>query len=593
MKMRETFILFLCLTWSTIVLGQDGREFSIAEVFNKLDIQQESIPQIDFAWWNPHVLQSTRDGVNPVTVDINNLLALALRNSAQINVYSEVPLIRETAVREADSAFDWSRFAETLWNDSNVPVGSTLTVGGAGNRYLDDHLTAQAGFKRKLKNGAQFQAAQQFGYQNTNSNFFIPKNQGTSRMTLDFTIPLMRGRGTQYNTSLQMLTRTDVETANEEFVRQLQSHLLEIARGYWALYLERGSLAQKVRLYLKTKLVYDELESRRTLDAQPTQLVSAYAALQNRQSDLIRAQAATKNAETRLRALINAAELGSAELTELIPAEVPAAYAFEVQSLEQMETAVLHRPEIKAAMLQIKAGATRLQMAKHELMPQLNLITQAYLSGLRGNSDVGGSWVDQFTTGAPSYSVGLQYEVPIGNRAANARRDRRTIELRQLQEQYRSALETVKAEVEVAVRELETSFREVQAKAVSLAAANSEAATIEARWRRMIDGDGTSSLNLESLLRAQERVAESEYSYLQSLLTYNLSFLNLKRANGTLLEWENTEIGYFDDNGVKRTFPDKLGPSPRLGPEGIIPEEVQNVPIYNENPSNGVIIDGT
>ena len=593
MKFVKQLAFALSLACPALVVGQDSREFRIADIMNTLGSNPAEVVAMDFAWWNPHVLQSTRDGVNPVTVDINNLLALALRNSAQINVYSEVPLIRETAVREADSAFDWSRFAETLWNDSNVPVGSSLTVGGAGNRYLDDHLTAQAGFKRKLTNGAQFQAAQQFGYQNTNSNFFIPKDQGTSRMTLDFTIPLMRGRGTQYNTSLQMLTRTDVETANEEFVRQLQSHLLEIARGYWALYLERGSLAQKVRLYLKTKLVYDELESRRTLDAQPTQLVSAYAALQNRQSDLIRAQAATKNAETRLRALINAAELGTAELTELIPAEVPAAYAFEVQSLEQMETAVLHRPEIKAAMLQIKAGATRLQMAKHELMPQLNLITQAYVSGLRGNSDIGGSWVDQFTTGAPSYSVGLQYEVPIGNRAANARRDRRTIELRQLQEQYRSALETVKAEVEVAVRELETSFREVQAKTVSLAAANSEAATIEARWRRMIDGDGTSSLNLESLLRAQERVAESEYSYLQSLLTYNLSFLNLKRANGTLLEWENTEIGYFDDNGVKRAFPDKLGPSPRLGPEGIIPEEVQNVPVYNEFPSNGVIIDGT
>jgi outer membrane protein TolC len=217
----------------------------------------------------------------------------------------------------------------------------------------------------------------------------------------------------------------------------------------------------------------------------------------------------------------------------------------------------------------------------------LNLITQAYVAGLRGESDIGGSWVDQFTTGAPSYAVGLQYEVPLGNRAACARRDRRVIELRQLQEQYRSALETVKAEVEVAVRELETSFFELQAKAATLAAANSEATTIEERWRRMIDGDGTASLNLESLLRAQERVAEAEYSYLQSLLTYNLSFLNLKRANGTLLQWENLEIGYGEENGVRRMFPDKLGPSPTIGAENY-----QTVPQPNMTVPNGESIQG-
>ena len=56
---------------------------------------------------------------------------------------------------------------------------------------------------------------------------------------------------------------------------------------------------------------------------------------------------------------------------------------------------------------------------------------------------------------------------------------------------------------------------------------------------RLVDGNGSGGLNLESLLRAQERVTESERDYVTSVLTYNLSMINLKRSNGTLLQSEN------------------------------------------------------
>lgn len=579
MRNRFSLAAFLGLCFSCPAIGQDAREFRVGQVLQELQIPMAHPQELANVWWDAHVVQPIREESLPTYIDVHSLLSMALQSSAQIQVYAETPLIRSTSVREADAAFDWTRFADTMWNDSNLPVGNALTIGGAGDRFLDDQWTGQAGVRRKLTNGSQFQMAQQFGWQNTNSNFFIPNNQGTSRITMDFTVPMMRGRGTAYNTSLQLLTRTDVDTAQEEFRRQVQSHLMEIARGYWALYLERGVLAQKIRLYLRTKGIVEELEARRALDANPTQLISAQAALQNRLSDLIRAQAATKNAETRLRALINAVELGSADLVELIPLEIPGADFVAVDYIGETETALLHRPEVKAAILEIKAASVRTQMAQNELLPMLNLVTQAYVAGLRGNSDLGGAWTDQFTRGAPSYSIGLQYEVPFGNRAAIARRDRRLMELRQLQEQYRSTLETIRAEVEIAVREFETSYRELQAKAASLSAANAEVATIEARWRRMIDGDGTASLNLESLLRAQERVTEAEFGYLQSLLTYNLSFLNLKRANGTLLEWHGAAFGTSNENGVPRMQMDTFEPV-RTEP---VPGEF--VPAIQANPS--------
>ena len=47
----------------------------------------------------------------PVTLE--SLLFSALAHSSQVKVYSELPLIRETAIIEADSAFDPTAFLES------------------------------------------------------------------------------------------------------------------------------------------------------------------------------------------------------------------------------------------------------------------------------------------------------------------------------------------------------------------------------------------------------------------------------------------------------------------------------------------------
>lgn len=516
-------------------------------------------------WWHQDVQMPQRDTDSQLTVNLHDLLLLTIKNSAQVKVYSEVPLIRETAVAEAIAAFDWVRYAEGLWEDTDEPVGSSLTVGGTGTRFQDHKLGLTSGLRRTTWSGGELDISQQIGHQSNNSNFFVPNDQGTARLSLGFTQPLLRGRGRVYNQSLAVLANIDVAAANQEFSRQLQSHLLEVARGYWALYLERATLAQRVKLYLKTKAIVELLEARQQVDAGRSQLISAQAALENRRADLVRAQTAVKNAETRIRALVNASELGIAANTELIPGEIPTFDVYQTDLTSEITVAMTRRPEIIAAMKEIKAGAVRLNMAKHEMLPMLNLVTRAYLSGLQGQSDIADAWVDQFSEGAPSYSVGVQYEIPIGNRAANARLRRRRVEARQLQEQYRAALENVNAEVEIAVRELDTAYRELGAKQRSLAAAVSDAETIEARWQRVVGGEGSASLNLESLLRAQERVTETESELLNAQLTYNLALINLRRANGTLLEVEQIDSVRACENGIPTVILEKGEPLAGVG----------------------------
>lgn len=501
------------------------------------------------AWWDRDVRSSMIPEQDSVQVSIEGLLVRALRCSSQVRVFSELPLIRGTSIVEADAAFDWHAFLDTRWDDTSDPVGNSLTVGGGGTRFEDHNLTGSVGARRRTRTGGNFEVAQRFGFQDSNSTFFVPDPQGTSRLVLSYTQPLMRGRGKCYNESLIVLANIDSRIAEEEFRRQLQSHLLEVVRAYWGLYLERGVYLQKLRAFERATEIYKRLNQRRQIDAFESQLISAEAEVKSRRSSLKRSLVAVKNAEDRIRSLVNDPTLENEHL-ELVPTDVPTQDAFTVSMSESLSMAVQHRPEINQSLKQIKAACVRVNMSRNEIMPVLNLVTETYVSGLQGNGNIGQAWRDQFHVGEPSYSIGLQFEVPINNRSARARLTRRKLELRQLQSQYETTIQTLKLETRVAVREVETSFDELDTKFTAMQAMDAKNRYILRRWE-LLPGEGRSgSYVLEDLLTAQSQLSRTESEYLSAVVTYNLSLMNLKRATGMLLQHEQVSVGRTCVNGL-------------------------------------------
>ncbi len=224
--------------------------------------------EVDSGWWSQFVSQPMRNSSQTKFISLDEVLVQTLNYSNQVKVFADLPLIRRTAIIEADALFDWTRYFETRWDDLNDPVGNTLTVGGTGTRYINQQWTAGSGIRRRNLIGGEVDLRQNIGYQETNSIFFEPNPQGTARLILGYTQPLMRGRGRVYNESLICLAQLDAKIADEEFRRQLQTHLLEVTRAYWALYMERGVLFQKMNSFERAQEIYTLLEKRRDIDAQ-------------------------------------------------------------------------------------------------------------------------------------------------------------------------------------------------------------------------------------------------------------------------------------------------------------------------------------
>ena len=361
-------------------------------------------------------------------ITVEDLYLRALRNSKQIRVFSDLPVIRETGMQEARGAFDTNAFVEGKFDHANDPVGNTLTTGGA-SRFVQDSWAFEAGAKKKFLSGAEVTLSQKAGQLANNSIYFTPNSQSTGKLSLSIVQPLLRGAGFAYNRATMEIAKLDSGIAMSEFVRQSESHLLEITRTYWALYAARVTYLQKAKLVDETARVTDELKGRQKVDAKQSQLFRAQSALASRRSDLIRTEAAIRNAQDRLKALTSDPTLLASANVELIPHDRLVLTSGPVNPQQAAREALENRPEINQAFLQLRAATIRENMQRNELLPELNLILEGSLGGLSGG-DYADAYGKQYNQGGPGYAAGFVFSIPLENNIAKARLERRRLELR-------------------------------------------------------------------------------------------------------------------------------------------------------------------
>ena len=428
-----------------------------------------------------------------VPVAPTGLVLAALAHSAQIRALNESVYISRSAIPEAEGKFDPRAFAASRLVADSDPTGSTLTTGGP-DPWIDTHWYGTAGIRKQGLSGAQVEVSQQVGYEDSNSLYFQPTHQGTVRLAVTLTQPLLNGAGSAYNGSVMVLADINADIARDHFSRDLQTLLLDLHRNYWDLYLQRSALAQRTRLYSQALVIRDELKARQALDATRGQLIRAEAAVASREAALIRYRTAVRNTEARIRALVNDPGLapGSAEM---ITDEMPIRTLVPADLNQSLVTALKARPEIQQGIKEVRAAGIRSDVAANEVLPVLNAIIETYVSGLEGHGAIGQAYGDQFSEGRPSYTGGFYFEMPLGgNRSANARLDQRQAELRQSTSQLEATTANVRAEVEIAVREVDTTYREMVSKYQAMAAGEAEIAYLTARWRALPGDQQTAGL---------------------------------------------------------------------------------------------------
>lgn len=501
-------------------------------------------------WWLQRMQSGTGEGGTPLRLSLAFLYDSALINSAQIRVFGDLPAIRETIEREVAGRYTPRAYGEGRYEEMNDPTRNRANTRGS-ERLLQREQALEFGVRQRIVTGGEITVGQRFLNIATNSTDYAPNSQSRARTFITVVQPLLRDSGVVYTRSLHEVARLDARVAQAEFRRQAESHLLDIARAYWGLHLARAVHIQRTRAAANIRGLVTQIEGRSELDADPLLLSRARSALALREADLLRSLAAIRNAEARIRGLVNDPRFDAAGAGELLPTDASLSTYEPIPLQTVLERAVALRPEVQQLFLQHRAAVLREGQAQIEGLPRLDLVLEGNYGG-RGLDtwQWGEAWRDTGrNTDRLGGVIGLRIEVPLGGDELRARLERRRLETRQIESQGRATLATIIAEAEVTLNEYNVAYREMAARAGAMRAAGRDLSIETERWQQGVAGGrGEGAANaLERLLAAQERLTDAEERLSTSEATFTLAFLALQRVQGTFTSLQNLEMQRIED----------------------------------------------
>ena len=487
-------------------------------------------------WWDLRVRQSTGMAATSIPVEVGQLLQDALLYSPQVTAIKAEPEVQYRVVTQEAAKFDWTVFLDTTYDDLNDPVGNELTTGNGQDRLITRKVNGEAGVRQKNLIGGEVQISQIVGHENQNSRFFIPNNQASTRLELSYRQPLLDGAGRCYNESEIVLARIRANSSEDEVVDALQDHLIEVTKAYWTLYRARAEYLQRQRLLGSAQNVLSRLEGRSQVDTIPRQVLRARAAVARAQTRIQRTIARVKDAEAQLRLLVNSPAMLNGGPVELTPIEAPRMVTESADLRSVLQTALMNRPDISEAIRKMRASSVRLGVSKTELLPRLDFLVETYVADLSGNSNLRRALRGQYFDNRPGYTVGLEFEYPLENRAARAKLEQRQWELKRSINVFRATVEKSLTDVEIANREVATAYSEMLSRFQSMQAAENETAYLQDRFDVLPAAEDSAVLLLEDLLDSYERIADEESSFVQAQVDHAVALVMLKKELGVLLK---------------------------------------------------------
>jgi outer membrane protein TolC len=205
---------------------------------------------------------------------------------------------------------------------------------------------------------------------------------------------------------------------------------------------------------------------------------------------------------------LQAGERAEVELKEELP---------ELEEKELLEKAMELRPEVKEAEKRVKEAALRVELQKSALRPTLTLSANAQRTG------------SKFWPESSSYSAGFTLNFPIFDSGLTKfralteekRKERSSLELRQVKNQ-------VKREVLDAIVGVNSSYRTYLSEKDFLEFSRKA-------YERALNEYKLGVSDIVALMQAFTNLKSAQDALVNSLLNYNLSLIELKKATGELL----------------------------------------------------------
>jgi outer membrane protein len=387
--------------------------------------------------------------------------------------------------------------------------------------------------------------------------------QLNSNFQFKLTQHLLQGFGFAPNTRFIRLAKNNRELSDVAFRLQIITTVDQIENMYWDLVYayenlrvkqESLSFSQKTFSDTKKQVEIGSLAPIEAVRAQST-VAADEQALTVAKTNLQLEQLIMKNALSRT---LHDPTLANADVIPTSTMEVPENE--QVQPTEELvNEALQHRAELIESRIQLNSQQVSNQALHSALLPTLD--AYAYYGGyglggsqnptnLCGNPDnpgfgcspiaaspisYGGTLNQLVNSTAPDKGVGLQLNIPLRNRAAQAIQIRGELEYRQQQ----MALQQTENRVSIEVRQAQFAVEQNRASVASAQAAVDYARqSLDAEQKKYQFGTSTTT----AVLQTRSALATAESTLMSAMAAYEKSRVEMERATGSLLDKNGISI---------------------------------------------------
>jgi outer membrane protein TolC len=382
-------------------------------------------------------------------------------------------------------------------------------------------------------------------------------------------------------------------------VNQIQNIYWDLVNAYEDVKVKERSLA------LADKTLSDNKKQVEIGTLAPIEIVRAQSEESTRQQDLI-----TSRTNLELQQLLMKNALSRTLVdpmladAEVIPTDTMAVPDKEpvIPTQDLVNQALAHRAELAESRIDLTNREINNKSAKNALLPSLNLFAYYQGNGLGGSinpdyiclqpgntictnnslpaDSYGGALNQLVDSTAPNKGVGLQLNIPLRNRSAQADQIRALLEYRQAEMRLQQQENQIRIEVRNAQFALQQNRARVEAARAGVELGRQ---SLDAESKKYSLGASTNTLVLQS----QRDLAQAESTLVTALGSYEKSRVELDRATGATLDRSGIDVADATLGTVRRMpnvpyvtprpaeQPNPLMQQPAPQPDQTLPNTVQ------------------
>jgi outer membrane protein len=490
---------------------------------------------------------SAQDATGTVRrLSIDDAVKLALEQNLGIQIDRLNPQIQDISVAQARTGWIPNLTSSLTNNSQNQPPTSALS--GGQTKVVDSQFATAIGLAQTLKTGANYSLTWNSARQTSTNLFTNFEPLLSSNVAFSITQPLLQNYKIDNLRATLETTRKDREAADIQLQSTVVSTTRNVKNAYWDLAYQIDNLkAQQQSLDLAKRLLADNEKRVQIGTMAPIDIVEAQSEVARNEESVIVAEAAIKQAEDRLRALILDPKMPDFWTVSLQPSD---AMPFAAQTVDidgAVRKAIANRTDLEVSKNSLARNDISIRFFRNQILPQVNA-TASYRSNAVGGvflspvsltslgsprsivaeQGFGSVLGDILTNTFPTWTVGLTLSYPLGTSSQETNLARARLQYQQEETQLKNLEMQVATQVRDAGRQVQTNQKRVDS---ARAARELAERRLEAEEKKFAAGIQISFF----VFQAQRDLAQARTNEIRAIADYNKSLVDFEAVQETPL----------------------------------------------------------